>query len=414
MARKPAGQEQMETTRPTPFNFEEKKGRGRARQVKPSGPDKEYKLNENWWDALSPEQQRHYQEEHPNSKYADEQIKDDHDDQDVDDEGTATEEPQVPKKPKAVKGPPKDEVSDIQQFKDYNLKTQNFNVTQPKRPKGPGLGEPNTKKGLDDRPAIDRVPAEPPKMRDLKDVPKLKDVEDRQPTRNRKGGAGHGLVKTKQLKDAVTKLPEQEQKFLTDGGMEPKSKQREALGSFLKKDARNLAGGYVRDAGSALEGLNSVRKILSGDRLEPSDWKKLGKMMLNLTGWLAATSLSGGSLGVGFLAFGALKHAIVPAVGYMFKKDWTHKSKTKRKIDWDRNSDRWLKDEDEDDSLVPSKSKSKKSQKRHAAVLAADNTELLTMMFERLGDYMAEGTIPASAWTQAILDHPGKDHSSKE
>lgn len=446
VARRPAGQDQMETTRPEPIDFDEKPKRGG--RVKPaSKPDKEYKLNDDWWDTMSPEQQRQYQKDHPKSKYADERIKDEQDNGGPDEEGDGpeSEEDEVEVRE------PKDEAKDIQKFNNYNRQTENFNVTKmPKRPTGPGLGEGPAKKGLEPgakgtglkkgqpvkkgpEPELKDEPRKPaslpsPKMRDK---PKARDTADdweeengREPTRNRKNSPGHGLVKRRvspeQLKEKIEQFSDEEQDFLEQGGTEPKSKQREALGSFLKKDAKNLAGGYIRDAGSALSGLNSVRKILKGDRLEPSDWKKLGKMMLNMTGWLVATGLSGGSFGAGFLAFGVLKHAVLPAVGYMFKKDWTHKPKKKRKLDLDENSDRWLKDADDDDDepfkKKPAAKKKAPARKRHASLVeAADSSdeELLTMMFDRLGDYMAEGTIPNSAWQQAILDHPGKDHSSK-
>ena len=455
--RPPAGQEQMQTTRPEPIDFDEKpKGKRGTPVKKPAQPDKEYKLNDDWWDTLSPNQQREYQEEHPKSKYADERVKDEQDSGDGEDEAEDVEVRE-----------PKDESKDIKKFNDYNRQTENFNVTKmPKRPQGPGLGEGQSKKGLEPgakgtglkkgqpvkkgpEPELKDEPRKPaslpsPKMRDK---PKASDTADdwqednsRKTTVNRKGNNGHGMVKQrvspKELQERIDQFSDEEQDFLENGGTEPKSKQREALGKFIVKDAKNLAGGYIRDAGSALSGLNSVRKILKGDRLEPSDWKKLGKMMFNMAGWMVATGLSGGSLGAGFLAFGALKHAIVPAVGYMFKKDWTHKPKQgKRKLDLDENSDSWFKDED-GNSIPTKKSKAKpaakkpdpkdkeyqeflkwkKSKGQHASLVeAADGSdeELLTLMFERLGDYMAEGTIPNSAWQQAILDHPGKDHSSK-
>lgn len=240
-----------------------------------------------WFDALPPEMQKQYVEEHPGSKYAKEYQKrhegKEYEGQKLETEEEEAEEPQAepeqPKEKKSKKGKTKKKIKKLQkQLKELQKSVKDS--------------------GFDGK--------------------VLDEEEEGETPTGKPEQEGKPNPKPKKHNPNVSKLPKSSQEFIDSSETESGSKQRKSIGSSVVKASKHIASSALKETKGLKDAVVSAASVLEGQGSR-SDLKSIAKVgfMLLASSALASTLAVSGPAAV--LTFMAIKHIGVPAMGNMVK-----------------------------------------------------------------------------------------------
>lgn len=251
----------------------------------------------------------------------------------------------------------------------------------------------------------------------------------------------------KKTEEALKHVPKPVGKALRNGGMKPKSKERVEIAERLKAHTPRLARGMIKDTMGAAKGLASTYNIVVKGKPEQGDFKKVASMFGTILGSSVMAAAIGTTGPVGFLAFMAVKHMAAPALyrlaqsafhpppepdsyGYWADEDtWVDIPKKEWERMTDKEADRIYKEGQQKKALekhghgywdkgqwhpqpraewekdFDKRGRGKRSDigKQGASVVTAtDEEKQMTVLLNKLLEFVASGDIPEEAMEKAV------------
>lgn len=233
----------------------------------------------------------------------------------------------------------------------------------------------------------------------------------------------------KKTEEALKHVPKPVGRALKNGGMKPKSKERVEIAEKLKAHTPRLARGMIKDTMGAAKGLASTYNIVVKGKPEKGDFKKVASMFGTILGSSVMAAAIGTTGPVGFLAFMAVKHMAAPAL-YRLAQSAFHPPPEPDSYGYWEDEDTWVDipkkqweqmTDDDVDKIQKQKAQEKLKQRqaegkwkhgewnpkprerKHASVVTAtDEEKQMTVLLNKLLEFVASGDIPKEAMEKAV------------
>lgn len=267
-----------------------------------------------------------------------------------------------------------------------------------------------------------------------------------------------GTGKNPKAQKDIERLPPHAKAFVQKGGTKAGSKQRKHVARSVKKNSGKIAKSVMKDNKSLLKAVTLLPKFLQ-DRSSKSELKQIGKLgftVLASVGFATALGVTGP---VGFLAFMAVKHLAVPALGNVIKSALSrpkqgfgtdgpvkHKSSQAWAASGNHGSsaygywsdpntwvseteEEWEANFDERGPKIPTKEHDSRASLSmtfadritasqqvhvHAPVYASSQEQTMQSIIDALSDFAENGFIPDDAWDASVIELANKEGSSDE